>query len=87
LKADRNREKNMPTYTYRCESCGDFELQQPISDQPLNDCPQCKGPVKRIIAGGTGFIMKGKGASASRCDRETPCCGRETRCDKPPCGK
>jgi hypothetical protein len=43
--------------------------------------------VRRVIAGSTSFIMKGQGASASHCGKETPCCGRETRCDKPPCGK
>jgi putative FmdB family regulatory protein len=77
----------MPTYVYECAKCGEFEQEQSISDPVLERCPRCGGEVRRVIAGGTGFIMKGRGASASHCDKETPCCGRETRCDKPPCGK
>jgi putative FmdB family regulatory protein len=77
----------MPTYVYECKTCGEFEKQQPISEPALTKCPQCGGDVRRVIAGSTSFIMKGQGASASHCGKETPCCGRETRCDKPPCGK
>ncbi|MBN1611931.1 MAG: zinc ribbon domain-containing protein [Polyangiaceae bacterium] len=76
----------MPTYVYQCTRCGQFEEQQSISAPPLSRCPTCGEQVTRLIAGGTSFIMKGRGAS-SHCERETPCCGRETRCDKPPCGK
>ena len=77
----------MPTYVYECTKCGEFEQQQSISAPALDRCPQCGGDARRIIAGGTSFIMKGRGAAESHCDRSTPCCGRETRCDKPPCGK
>ena len=77
----------MPTYVYECKNCGELEQDQPISEPALEHCPQCGGDVRRIIAGGTSFIMKGRGAKERHCERETPCCGRETRCDKPPCGK
>lgn len=77
----------MPTYVYECAQCGEFELEQSISDSALDRCPTCSNEVRRIIAGGTGIIMKGTGASDHHCDRTTPCCGRETRCDRPPCGK
>lgn len=77
----------MPTYVYQCSNCGEFEEQQSISAPALGSCPTCGGAVRRLIVGGTGFIMKGRGAPASHCERETPCCGRETRCDRPPCGK
>jgi putative FmdB family regulatory protein len=76
----------LPTYTYLCAGCGEVEVQQNMSDPPLEKCPKCGQAVKKVIAPGGSFIMKGKGAAA-HCDRETPCCGRETRCDKPPCGK
>ncbi|MGH7904345.1 MAG: FmdB family zinc ribbon protein, partial [Candidatus Dormibacteraceae bacterium] len=34
----------MPTYGYRCQSCGhEFEILQSISDAPLDACPQCRG--------------------------------------------
>lgn len=77
----------MPTYVYECEGCGEFERQQSIMEPALTRCPRCGKDVRRLIVGGSGFIMKGLGGSASHCDRETPCCGRETRCDRPPCGK
>lgn len=76
----------MPIYVYECDKCGEFEEQQSISAPVLSSCPVCGGKVERLIAGGTSFIMKGRGASA-HCERETPCCGQATRCDKPPCGK
>ncbi|MFH1809382.1 MAG: FmdB family zinc ribbon protein [Pseudomonadota bacterium] len=76
----------MPTYVYQCASCGEFEQQQSILAPALERCPQCGGQVQRLIAGGTSFIMKGHSGPSPHCDRETPCCGRETRCDKPPCG-
>jgi len=81
----------MPTYEYECTSCGHcFEAFQKIKDDALSECPECGAGLKRLIGGGSGFIMKGGGATASsaapRCGQATPCCGRETRCDKPPCG-
>jgi putative FmdB family regulatory protein len=77
----------MPTYEYRCTECGEFEVTQSIVEPPLEVCPACGGAVTRLISGGSGFIIKGHGAARSHCERQTPCCGREERCDKPPCGK
>lgn len=77
----------MPIYVYECVRCGEFEEQQSISAPALEHCPTCGEPVRKLIAGGTSVVVKGRGAEAARCERETPCCGRETRCDKPPCGK
>jgi putative FmdB family regulatory protein len=77
----------MPTYVYRCEKCGEFDVTQSITAPPLDLCPNCRGAVKPVISGGSGFIIRGHGSSRSRCERETPCCGRDERCDKPPCGE
>ena len=77
----------MPTYTYRCPECGEFEEQQSIRDPALEVCPSCGRTVKRVITGGTGFFISKGGSSRSHCERETPCCGRSVRCDTPPCGK
>ncbi|MFC1611729.1 FmdB family zinc ribbon protein [Myxococcota bacterium] len=74
----------MLTYTYQCEQCGEFEIRQGIADPRLSNCPECSGPVRRLIAGDTGFIMKGKSRSNSECGHATPCCGRAERCDVPP---
>ena len=50
----------MPTYEYCCNKCGTFEEFQRISDPPLEACPECKGAVKRLISGGSTFILKGR---------------------------
>jgi putative FmdB family regulatory protein len=52
----------MPTYEYRCTSCGHtFEAFQSINDKPLSRCPKCKSAVRRVINGGLGVIFKGSG--------------------------
>jgi putative FmdB family regulatory protein len=64
----------MPTYEYQCQSCGYiFERFQHMSDEPLSKCPD-----KRLISGGTGFIMKGESAFIGRASGKT-CCGRTER--------
>ncbi|MBN1938450.1 MAG: zinc ribbon domain-containing protein [Candidatus Aminicenantes bacterium] len=84
----------MPTYEYRCERCGSsFERRQSMTEPPVEVCPGCGGPVRRIVTGGAGFIIKGSGsgraaAADSSCSLErsgTTCCGRDERCGKPPC--
>jgi predicted nucleic acid-binding Zn ribbon protein len=32
-----------------------------MSDDPLTECPECKGEMKRLIGGGMGVIFKGTG--------------------------
>ena len=40
----------MPTYVYRCAACGlTFECRQRMTDNPLTDCPECAGGVRRVI--------------------------------------
>ncbi|MGB2598940.1 MAG: FmdB family zinc ribbon protein [Candidatus Omnitrophota bacterium] len=52
----------MPTYGYKCETCGhDFEMFQSIKDDAIKECPECNGPVKRLIGMGAGIIFKGNG--------------------------
>lgn len=53
----------MPTYDYKCGSCNHtFEVMQSIKDEPLTKCPNCgKNKLKKLISGGTGFILKGSG--------------------------
>ena len=51
----------MPFYEYECSECGNrFELRQKFSDAPASECPQCSGPVKKLISQ-TGFTLKGGG--------------------------
>lgn len=51
----------MPTYEYRCENCGRMEIFQPITASPLQECPQCSGPIKRIIGKNIVVLFKGSG--------------------------
>lgn len=52
----------MPTYDYKCTNCNyTFEYFQPMTAEPLTECPECKGIVKRIIGSGAGPIFKGSG--------------------------
>ncbi|NIR43152.1 MAG: zinc ribbon domain-containing protein [Gemmatimonadetes bacterium] len=53
----------MPTYDYRCESCGhQFEkFSQRISDESTAECPKCGGTAERLISGGAGLLFKGSG--------------------------
>ena len=51
----------MPTYEYRCGTCGTFEQFQRITEDPLSDCPRCGSAVRRLISSGTGIIFKGSG--------------------------
>ena len=51
----------MPTYSYHCESCGhDFEAVQRFADEPLRECPQCGGAIRRVIQP-VGVVFKGSG--------------------------
>lgn len=51
------------TYEYVCQACDHhWEAQQPISAEPLKDCPACgRAEAKRQISLGGGFILKGGG--------------------------
>ncbi|MGD1045605.1 MAG: zinc ribbon domain-containing protein [Bacteroidota bacterium] len=53
----------MPTYEYRCKSCGhEFEEFQTMSSDPLIMCPKCAKPtLKRLMSSGVGLIFKGSG--------------------------
>jgi putative FmdB family regulatory protein len=56
----------MPTYEYECLDCGHaFERYQRISDDPLEECPECGGKVRRLISSGGGLVFKGPGFYAT----------------------
>ncbi len=51
----------MPTYHYRCAACENrFDAFQKFSEDPLTDCPECGGSVKRVIQP-VGVVFKGSG--------------------------
>jgi putative FmdB family regulatory protein len=53
----------MPTYEYRCESCGhEFEELQSFKDEPLKVCPKChEEKLRRLFGTGAAILFKGSG--------------------------
>ncbi|NTW52868.1 MAG: zinc ribbon domain-containing protein [Chlorobiaceae bacterium] len=53
----------MPTYQYRCNSCGfEYEVFQRMSDPSLTTCTECgKETFERVISAEGGFVLKGSG--------------------------
>lgn len=51
----------MPLYEYQCESCGNrFERIQRFSDPPIDACPSCSGPVRKLLSS-PAIQFKGSG--------------------------
>ncbi|MFH1798320.1 MAG: FmdB family zinc ribbon protein [Candidatus Omnitrophota bacterium] len=90
----------MPTYNYECKICAhSFKQFQSMMDEPVKECPECSGLVKRLISQGAGIIFKGKGFYQtdyknveSKCDKKpdpkqkTPVCGASEDCSRCKCG-
>ena len=55
----------MPTYQYRCTSCGeDLEIFQKFTDDPLTECPACSGELRKVFSP-VGVVFKGSGFYAT----------------------
>jgi putative FmdB family regulatory protein len=51
----------MPIYEYECTSCCNvFEIVQRMTEDPLTNCPDCSGPVKKLVSM-SSFQLKGGG--------------------------
>lgn len=51
----------MPTYTYKCETCGDsFDVFQSFSEKPMKKHPECGGPLRKVFHP-AGIVFKGSG--------------------------
>jgi len=48
----------MPHYDYRCTECGDFTVEQPITQDALKICPTCGNPIQRIIGKNVSIMYK-----------------------------
>jgi putative FmdB family regulatory protein len=70
----------MPIYDYRCRECGKVSeiFLRSLHSEAIR-CPACGSEnLERLISSSYMIRME---ASAPG----TTCCGRETRCDAPPC--
>ncbi|MBN2032221.1 MAG: zinc ribbon domain-containing protein [Deltaproteobacteria bacterium] len=71
----------MPIYEYRCHECGAVSeyLVGVGSDDPIK-CKECGGShLSKILSVGS-FTLHASQHAAGR-----TCCGREERCERPPC--
>ena len=51
----------MPTYQYRCTTCGhDLEAVQKFTDAALTECPNCAGSLRKVF-NAVGVVFKGSG--------------------------
>jgi len=62
----------MPTYTYRREDGSTFEVEQPITEDALDECPETGQDVERIITNNPGVIFKGDGFHVNDYDEHGP---------------
>jgi putative FmdB family regulatory protein len=72
----------MPTYQYRCTSCDtDLEVVQKFTDDPLSDCPDCDGNLRKVF-NAVGVVFKGSGFYATD-NRSKPKSGAPKSTDAP----
>jgi len=51
----------MTTYEYVCRACSNrFETWQKMTDDSLTTCPECGGPIRRVLFP-AGVVFKGSG--------------------------
>ncbi len=63
----------MPIYEYQCDDCGaTVEAFQKMSDDPLTECDQCGGPLRKVLHPvaihfkGSGFYTTDYGKGSGR---------------------
>jgi putative FmdB family regulatory protein len=39
----------MPIYEYRCDEGHEVEVMQSITEEPLEKCPECEAPTRRVL--------------------------------------
>ena len=71
----------MPIYEYRCGSCKQtVEVLVRHQEGPAPRCPQCGSELSDKLPSAHARLPVSTKAA-------TTCCGREERCDRPPCSQ
>jgi putative FmdB family regulatory protein len=72
----------VPIYEFRCQSCGErVELLVRSGKEDPAVCPSCGGvTLERLFS--APYVMRGERRPAGQ-----TCCGREERCEAPPCSE
>ncbi len=61
----------MPTYEYVCSACGHrLEVFQTFSEDPLVECLECSGPLRRVFHP-VGILFKGSGFYSTDARKKT----------------
>jgi putative FmdB family regulatory protein len=69
----------MPLYEYRCRAC-DATFEMLVRTGSRVACPQCgSSSISKLLS--TPTVLSGQTARLAG----HTCCGREERCDAPPC--
>ncbi|MFH2009492.1 MAG: FmdB family zinc ribbon protein [bacterium] len=69
----------MPLFDFQCVQCGaELELLLRRGELP-GPCPECNGPLTKALS-----VPAGYRGLRTRAPGKT-CCGRDERCDTPPC--
>ena len=77
----RGKWTEMPIYEYRCRECGETsEFLSGLKEGETISCRNCGSPNMERIMSAVSFF----GRTAERALGYT-CCGREERCETPPC--
>ncbi|TET85379.1 MAG: zinc ribbon domain-containing protein [Desulfobacteraceae bacterium] len=70
----------MPIYEYRCKSCGSVtEFLVGVGEDIAITCSHCGSLDMEKIMSAASFLDGGPNR------RQSTCCGREERCEAPPC--
>ena len=73
----------MPIYEYRCEACGAVsEYLVGVGDDEKIQCKMCGASEMKRILSASSFTVQSPGRTPGR-----TCCGREERCETPPCSE
>jgi len=71
----------MPIYDYKCQKCGKIsEIFQRKTNDKKTSCPDCDSPDMEKMFSAPGLVKMADSSISG-----ATCCGREERCDTPPC--
>ncbi|MBN2059787.1 MAG: zinc ribbon domain-containing protein [Deltaproteobacteria bacterium] len=71
----------MPIYEYQCETCGTIsEYLVGKGEDERIQCKECGASVMSRVLSASSFTLQSSGRMSGR-----TCCGRDERCEKPPC--
>jgi putative FmdB family regulatory protein len=81
IELEDRKESNMPIHEYLCNRCGaTSEFLTGIGNDEVISCKKCGSLEVERIMSAASYLSQ----TADRLSGHT-CCGREERCEKPPC--